>query len=134
MCSRPELHSKLCVNGFFSLCIFSHNRQAVRHEYTFHPVVTATPRYHISIIKSHLTRSIGTVTSEIHEEVLAAFDEYFPINADGGTFPSPIHCCRNKLNGNLENGSHSWSLESRQRLLAEQVIVSSSGFPFVRNE
>lgn len=45
------------------------------------------PRYHISIIKSQLTRSIADVTSEIHDEVLAAFDDYFPINVDGGMFP-----------------------------------------------
>jgi len=43
------------------------------------------PRYHISIIRSNLTRSIARITSDIHDEVVTAFEEYFPTNIDGGT-------------------------------------------------
>ncbi|KAF8806841.1 cytochrome P450 [Phlegmacium glaucopus] len=60
-----------------------------QHEYTFHHTMTSAPRYHLSIIKSQLTRSIGKVASEMHDEVVAAFDEYLQTNVDGewGTFP-----------------------------------------------
>ena len=70
-----------------SLVHFLLIKQAMHQKYTFHPLVVSTPRYYIPIIRSQLTRSIAKVTPDIHDEVVAAFDEYFPINVDGGTFP-----------------------------------------------
>ena len=100
-------------------------------EYTLHPSITVTPRYDISVVRSQLTRALAIITSEVHDEVLAAFDDYFPLNNNIGMFPSRYTVRNNEAEFKLKNGSHSQFLKSSRKSLAEQVIVSSLGLPFV---
>lgn len=58
------------------------NLQMLALRYLFGYEMDIDP-FHIHIVKTQFTRSLGLMFPAIHEEMLAAFEEYLPVR-DGG--------------------------------------------------
>ena len=60
----------------------SHCRQSIQMKYTMGPELLQN-LYHVEIIRSHLTRSLSSLYSEIRDEVSVAFDEVLDLRDSG---------------------------------------------------
>jgi hypothetical protein len=57
--------------------------QALHMRYTFGPEIEFNHR-HADVIKTHLTRNVGALFPEVHDELVAAFEDIIPVKDDGG--------------------------------------------------
>ena len=39
--------------------------------------------YHVTVVRQHLTRQLATVFSDMHDELVTAFDELVPVGVHG---------------------------------------------------
>lgn len=56
-------------------------------------------------IRDKLTKMLGDLVPEVHDEVAAAFEDEFPLNGEGGS--SPSFTMRSTLSSLSQSGSHS---------------------------
>ena len=56
--------------------------QTLAVKYTMGPLISGT-HYHIHMVRSQLTRSLGVLYSDIYDEVSQAFEENIPAKSDG---------------------------------------------------
>jgi len=68
---------------------FLHCRQSVQTKYTMGPELLQN-LYHVEVIRSHLTRSLGSLYPEIRDEVSVAFDEVLDLRGGGKSCSSFI--------------------------------------------
>ena len=68
-----------------------YHHQIVQDEYTIGPETLHNP-YHVPIVSSQLTRSIGVLYPEIRDEISTAFDEVLDLR-DNGKHLVPICVC-----------------------------------------
>ena len=60
-------------------------RQMLQVDYTLGPEVLQNP-YHISLIRSRLTRNLDTLYPEIRDEITIAFDDVLDLRGNGEHF------------------------------------------------
>jgi hypothetical protein len=63
------------------LCSAPASLQSIQTYYTLGPEIAAN-NYHVSVVRSQLTRNIATVFPDMHDELVAAFADVLPVNDD----------------------------------------------------
>lgn len=94
-----------------SICIEYHQQQ-LQVEYTMSPQIHHNP-YHIPILQSKLTRSIGALYPGIRDEIITALDDILDLNGNGeypALLPFAIHECWNTQNGRAFWHEAAWNM------------------------
>ena len=95
--SNNELSSLEAINdvsdGFVLLKLFRvlHHLQQIQVEHTLGPEVHYNP-YHVAVVRSHLTRNLEVLYSEIRDEIITSFAEVLDLRGNGGEHDFTSFC------------------------------------------
>lgn len=86
--------------------------------------------YHVSILRSQLTRNIGTLYPEIRNEIVTALDDVLDLRGNGEPAVMLVHILTHECL-NTQNGSVSLRSAPHNRSFAERVTDCLLDFHYV---